>query len=178
MNKLLISSLKFFSLKFVSVNCCLALGKNSLFLSVQQNFNLCSNRSPRSFGHRRRRLTDRQVFSLRVMDMYSVSFAKHTLECSIIVVGVLGKPLLGEERRRGQELCVGLDVSLLEVVGVGLITCEGVGLVNGGHTLFCRSAQVLYELQGEEVEGVRQEVREVNDEECGEINVEGEPHTS
>ena len=41
-----------------------------------------------------------------------------------------------------------------------------------------RSAQVLYKLQGEEVEGVRQEVREVNDEENGEINVEGEPHTS
>ena len=56
--------------------------------------------------------------------------------------------------------------------------CEGVGLVNGGHTLFGRSAQVLYELQGEEVEGVRQEVREVKDEENGEINVEGEPHTS
>ena len=33
---------------------------------------------------------------------------------------------------------------------------------------FGRSAQVLYELQGEEVEGVRQEVREENDEENGE----------
>ena len=55
----------------------------------------------------------------------------------------------------------------------------GVGLVNGGHTLFGRSAQVVYELQvGEEVEGVRQEVREVNDKENGEINGEGEPHTS
>ena len=40
---------------------------------------------------------------------------------------------VGEEQRRGQELCVGLDRSLLEVVGVGLISCEG---VNGGHTLF------------------------------------------
>ena len=109
--------------------------------------------------------------------MYSVSFAQHLLECGVIVVGVLGKPLLGEEQRRSQELCVGLDVSLLEVVGVGLITCEGVGLVNGGHTLFGRSAQVVY-VQGEEVEGVRQEVREVKDEENGEINVEGEPHTS
>ena len=40
-------------------------------------------------------------------------------------------------------------------------------------------AQVVYELYVEkEVEGVRQEVREVNDEENGEINVEGEPHTS
>ena len=111
------------------------------------------------------------------MDMYSVSFTQHILECGVIVLGVLGKPLLGE-RRGGQELCVGLDVSLLEVVSVGLITCEGVGLVNGGHTLFGRSAQVLYELQGEEVEGLRQEVREVKDEENGEINGEGEPHTS
>ena len=31
---------------------------------------------------------------------------------------------------------------------------------------------------GEEVEGVRQEVREVKEEENGEINGEGEPHTS
>ena len=111
--------------------------------------------------------------------MYSVSFTKHTLECGVIVVGVLGKPFVGEERRRGQELCVGLDRSLLEVVGVGLITCVGVGLVNGGHTLFGRNAQVVHELQvGEEVEGVRQEVREVKGEEKGEINGEGEPHTS
>ena len=57
--------------------------------------------------------------------------------------------------------------------------CEGVGLINGGHTLFGRNAQVVYELQVvEEVEGVRQEVREVKDEESGEINGEGEPHTS
>ena len=39
-------------------------------------------------------------------------------------------------------------------------------------------AEVLYELQSEEVEGVRQEVSEVKNEENGEINVEGEPHTS
>ena len=38
--------------------------------------------------------------------------------------------------------------------------------------------QVLYELQGEKVEGVRLEVREVSDGENGEINGEGEPHTS
>ena len=37
----------------------------------------------------------------------------------------------------------------------------------------------VYEPQvGDEVEEVRQEVREVKDEEKGEINVEGEPHTS
>ena len=54
---------------------------------------------------------------------------EHILECSVIVFGVCGKNCVGEERRRGQEICVGLDVSLLEVVGVGLITCEGVGFV-------------------------------------------------
>ena len=111
--------------------------------------------------------------------MYSVCFAKHILECGVIVLDVLGEPFVGEERRRGQELCVGHDRSLLEVVGVGLITCVEVGLVNGGHTLFGRNAQVVYELQvRKEVEGVRQEVREVKDEENGEINGEGEPHTS
>ena len=74
---------------------------------------------------------------------------------------------------------MGLYRSLLVVVGVGLITCVGVGLVNGDHTHFGRNAQVVYELQvGEEVEGVRQEVREVKGEEKGEIKVEGEPHTS
>ena len=71
---------------------------------------------------------------------------------------------------------MGLDRSLLEVVGVRLATCVEVGLVNGGRTLFGRNAQqVVYELQvREEVEGVRQEVREVE----GEIKVEGESLTS
>ena len=77
--------------------------------------------------------------------MYSVSFTKHTLECSVIVLGVRGKHFVGEERRRVQELCVGLDRSLLEVVGVGLITCVEVGLVKRVHTLFGRNAQVVYE---------------------------------
>ena len=89
------------------------------------------------------------------MAMYSVSFAQHTLECSVIVLGVRGKTFVGEERRRVQELCVGLDRSLLEVVGVELITCVEVGLVKRVHTLFGRNAQqVVYELQvREEVEG-------------------------
>ena len=60
----------------------------------------------------------------------------------------------------------------LEVVGVGLITCEEVGVVKRVHTLFGRNAQqVVYEPQmREELEGVRQEVREVK----GEIKVERE----
>ena len=59
------------------------------------------------------------------------------------------------------------------------MSCVGVVLVDGGHTLFGRKAQVVHELQVvEEVEGVRQEVREVKGEEKGEIKVEGEPRTS
>ena len=62
---------------------------------------------------------------------------------------------------------MGLDGSLLEVEAVGLITCAEVELVRQIHTLFVRSAQqvVVFELQvREEVEGVRQEVREVKGE--------------
>ena len=100
--------------------------------------------------------------------MCSVSFTKHTLECGVIVLGVLGKPLLGEPRG-GQELCVGLDGSLLDVVGVGLVTCEGVGLVKRVHTHVGRSAQVVYELQVlEEEEKVREEVQEIERESQGE----------
>ena len=109
------------------------------------------------------------------MTVCSVTFAKHKLECSVIVLGVLGNPLLGE-RRRIQELCVGLDSSLLEVVGVELTTCEGAGLVKRVHTLSGGVQRFATNLK--EVEEVRQEVREVKDEEKGEINVEGEPHTS
>ena len=55
------------------------------------------------------------------------------------------------------------------------LLCEEVGLVKRVHTLFGRNAQVVYELPvREEVEGVRQEVREVK----GEIKVEGESLTS
>ena len=94
-----------------------------------------------------------------------MSFTKHTLECSVIVVGVRWKTFVGEERRRVQELRVGLDRSLLEVVGVGLTTCGEVELVRQVHTLCVRSAQVVYELQvQDEMEGVRQVVREVEGE--------------
>ena len=59
----------------------------------------------------------------------------------------------------------------------GLLTfCDGVGLVKRVHAPFRRSAQARCSPQ--EVEEVRQEVREVKDEENGEIKVEGEPHTS
>ena len=164
------------------VNSCLALCKNLLFLLVEQSPNLCflvslfngsprsvSNQSRRSVGHWRRRQTDRQVFSWRVISMCSVCLVKHILECSVIVVGVRRRDFVGEERRRVQELRVGLDWGLLEVVGVGLITCGEEELVRRVHTLCVQSAQVVYELQvQEEMERVRQEVREIERGEQGE----------
>ena len=100
--------------------------------------------------------------------MYSVSVAKNTLECSVIAVGIRRRDFVGEERRRVQELCVGLDGNLLEVEAAGLITCVEVELVRQVHTLFVRSAQVkvvVFELQVRvEVEGVRQVVLEVKSE--------------
>ena len=68
--------------------------------------------------------------------------------------------MLGE-LRGGQGLCVGLDVSLLEVVGVGLITCEGVGVVKRVHTLFGGVHRLATALK--EVEEVREEVQEIRD---------------
>ena len=62
----------------------------------------------------------------------------------------------------GQGLCVGLDVSLLEVVGLGLITCEEVGVVKRVHLLSGDVRGVATALTV--VEEVLEEVREVKDE--------------
>ena len=56
-----------------------------------------------------------------------------------------------------------------------LLHCVEVGLVKRVLSLFGGTRRVVCELQvWEEVEGVRQEVREVK----GEIKVKGDPHTS
>ena len=67
-------------------------------------------------------VTDRQAFSLGVIDMYSVCVMKHLLDRYIIVIHILEEPLL-RELWLGQGLCEGLDASLLEVVVLGLMTC-------------------------------------------------------
>ena len=88
--------------------------------------------------------------------MYSVCFAKHVLECGVIVLHVLEEPLLGELWG------VGLDISLLEVVGVGLITCEGVGVVKRVHTLLGEVHRLATALK--EMQEVQEEVQEMKDE--------------
>ena len=47
----------------------------------------------------------------------------HLLECGVIEIHIREEPLL-RELWRGQGLCEGLDISLFEVVVLGLITCE------------------------------------------------------
>ena len=61
----------------------------------------------------------------------------------------------------GQGLC-GLDVSLLEVVAVGLTTCEEVGVVKRVHTLLGGVLRLATALKV--VEEVQEEVQEVRDE--------------
>ena len=93
--------------------------------------------------------------------MYSVCLVEHVVECSIIVLHVLEKPLL-KELRVGQGLCVGVDVSLHELVGVGLITCEEAVVVKGVHTLLSGGHRLATALK--EVEKVQEEVPEIKEE--------------
>ena len=87
---------------------------------------------------------------------------EHVFECSVIVVGVRRRDFVGEERRRVQELHIGLDSGLVEVVGLGLITCGEGELVGGVHTLVWRSVQVYHELQElEEEDKGREEVQKI-----------------
>ena len=86
---------------------------------------------------------------------------KHIFECGVIVLHVLEEPSL-RELWVGQGLCVGLDVSLLEVVGLGLITCVGGGLVIRFHLLSGEVRRVATALKV--VEEVQGEVQEVKDE--------------
>ena len=80
---------------------------------------LFQQRVARSIGHGRRRLTDRQAFSLGVIDLFSVCFEEHLTDCGIIVIHILEEPLLGDPLL-GHGLCGGLDVSLREEVVLGL----------------------------------------------------------
>ena len=73
---------------------------------------------------------------------------EHVFECSVIVVWVRRRDFVGEERRRVQELHVGLDCGLVEVMGLGLITCEEEEeVVRGVHTLIAGVVQVYHRLR-------------------------------
>ena len=95
----------------------------------------------------------------------------------ILVLDVINLPLCTAHTSASPESihqCIFQSVVLRSCV-TSFSKCVEVGLVKRVHTLFGRNAQqVVYELQvREEVEGVRQEVREVK----GGIKVEGESLT-
>ena len=96
---------------------------------------------------------------------------EHVFECSVIVVGVRRRDFVGEKRRRVQELHV------VEVVGLGLITCGEGELVGGVHTLVCGVVQVYHELQGleQEDEG-REEVQEIQRDNQGRRDAHEDDH--
>ena len=62
----------------------------------------------------------------------------------------------------GQGLCEGLDISLHEVVVLGLITCEEVGFVSRVHLISGEVRSVTAALKV--VEEVQEEVQEIEDE--------------
>ena len=94
---------------------------------------------------------------------------EHVFECRVIAVGVRRRDFVGEERRRVQELHVGLDCGLVEVMGLGLITCGEEGLVRGVHTLVAGVVQVSHRLHVvEEEEKGRKVEQKVEREDQGE----------
>ena len=94
---------------------------------------------------------------------------EHVFECSVIVVWVRRRDFVGEERRRVQELHVGLNCGLVEVMGLGLITCAEEGLVGGVHTLIAGVVQVYHRLHVvEEEEKERKVEHEVERQDQGE----------
>ena len=100
---------------------------------------------------------------------------EHILECRVVVVRVRSRGRVGEERRQVQELDVGLDCGLVEVMGLGLITCGEGEDGSSVHTLLCGAVQVFHEIlvdeeEEEEEEQGRQEEKEVKGEGQSEEN--------
>ena len=94
---------------------------------------------------------------------------EHILECRVVVVRVLSRGRVREERRRVQELHVGLDCGLVQVMGLGLITCGEGEDGSSAHTLLSGVVQVCHELlvgvkEEKEKEQERQEEKEVKGE--------------
>ena len=93
--------------------------------------------------------------------MFLVCIEEHLTDCGIVVIHILEEPLLGEPLL-GHGLCEGLDISLHEVVGLGLITCVEEEFVRRPHLLVGGVRSVPTNLV--EVIG-KQELREIEDEE-------------
>ena len=93
---------------------------------------------------------------------------KHFLERGVTVIHILEEPLLGE-LWLGQGLCKELDISLHNVIVLGLITCVEVGLVIRLHHLFgeVRSVTTALKVVEEVQEGLQEIDGEWEEEEVG-----------
>ena len=101
------------------------------------------------------------------------------LDSRVIVVRVRSGSRVGEERRRVQELHVGLDCGLVYVMGLGLITCGEGEDVGGVHTLLSGVVQVCHELLvGEEEEKEEEQGRQEEKEVKGEGQSEETAHVN
>ena len=99
--------------------------------------------------------------------MYSV---EHILECRVVVVGVRSGGHVGERRRQVQKL--------VEVMGLGLITCGEGEDVSSVQTLLSGVVQVCHELLvGEEEEKEKEQGRQEEREVKGEDQREETAHT-
>ena len=93
--------------------------------------------------------------------MFSVCVMKHLTDCGVVEIHILEEPLLGE-LLLGHGLCEGLDISLHEVVLLGLVTCGEVGLVIRLHLLFGEVRSVATALKV--VEEAQEEMHEIEGE--------------
>ena len=92
---------------------------------------------------------------------------EHILECRVVVIRVRSRGRVGEERRRVQKL--------VEVMGLGLITCGEGEDVSRVHTLLSGVVQVCHELLvGEEEEKEEEKEEEQGRQEEREVEREGQ----
>ena len=105
-----------------------------------------------------------------VIDLRSMCMIEHILECRVVVVRVRSRGRVGEERSRVQKL--------VEVMGLGLITCGEGEDVSSVHTLLSGVVQVCHELLvGEEEEKEKEQGRQEEREVKGEGQSEETAHT-
>ena len=158
-------------LEFVFSNLCLTVSENLLSLSFQENPNLltfwavslsylntrnlrvkwANNGSHRSIMTDWRRQTGRQAFFFRVIGSSSARVGERLADGDVIVVEVIGGPLLA-----GGFLGV-VDISLRDVVLVGLITCGRLVLGQGAKVLSGVAQGFVHHILEDEVDGQKEE---------------------
>ena len=132
---------------------------------LPQEVSLFSPQRVSPFVRTRTTTTDRQTSVLAGGDRHVLGVR---YEASPRGLHILEEPLLGE-LWLGQGLCKGLDISLHDVIVLGLITCVEVGLVMRLHLFFggVRSVTTALKVVEEVQEGLQEIEDERGEEEVG-----------